>query len=346
MKTYRIPRTDLEVTRIAYGCMKIGGRWDHGPITSDERARAERAVVAAVEQGVTLFDHADIYCMGKSEEVFGDILRAHPGLRDRILIQSKCGIRFPNDPDPGAPHRFDFSYRHIVASVEGSLKRLQTDRLDVLLLHRPDALVEPEEVARAFDDLHRAGKVRYFGVSNHTPWQISLLQKYAAQPIIANQVELSLLHADLIDDDIVANQQPHGYTASAGTLDYCREHGILVQAWGPVAGGRLFDSQRQQDERAQQTAALVAKMAQAKGTTPEAIALAWLLRHPAGIQPIIGTVEPARIAASCAADAVTLSREAWYELFVTARAARHCPEAEHSSKIRRKRAKTLRVCQI
>jgi predicted oxidoreductase len=321
VKTYRIPHADLEVTRIAYGCMKIGGRWDRDPITGDERARAERAVMAAVEQGITLFDHADIYCMGKSEEVFGDILRATPGLRDRILIQSKCGIRFANDPNPGDPHRFDFSYQHIVHSVEGSLKRLQTDRLDILLLHRPDALVEPEEVARAFDDLHRAGKVRFFGVSNHTPWQIALLQKHVAQPLIANQVELSLLHADLIDDGIVANQQPHGYTASAGTLDYCREQGILVQAWGPVAGGRLFDPQRQQDERAQQTAALVAKLAQARGTTPEAIALAWLLRHPAGIQPIIGTVEPARMAAFCAADALTLSREEWYELFVTARGA-------------------------
>ena len=321
MKTYRIPRTDLDVTRIAYGCMKIGGRWDRDPMTADEKARGERAVAAAVEQGFNLFDHADIYCMGKSEAVFGDILRANPGLRDRIVIQSKCGIRFPNDPRPGDPHRFDFSYEHIVASVEGSLKRLQTDRLDVLLLHRPDALVEPEEVARAFDELHRAGKVRYFGVSNHTPWQISLLQKHLTQPIIANQIELSLLHADLIDDGIVANQQPHGYTTATGTLDYCREHGILVQAWSPVGGGRLFDAKRQSDERTQKTAAFVTKMGQAKQTTPEAIALAWLLRHPAGIQPIIGTVEPARIVASVAADGVSMSREEWYELFVAARGA-------------------------
>lgn len=321
LKTYRIPRTDLELSRIGYGCMNIGGGWNQAPLTAADISRAVELVDTAYEQGVNLFDHADIYTRGKSEAVFGEVLQQRPELRDKIVIQSKCGIRFQGDPEPGDPHRFDFSYQHIMQSVEGSLRRLQTSYLDVFLLHRPDPLVEPEEVARAFDELHRSGKVHYFGVSNHTAAQMALLQAYVDQPLIINQVELNLLHAHLINEGIIANQEGGQYKAAAETLDYCRLNDVLIQAWAPVAGGKLFDPPEQAEERVRNTAGLVAKLAQEKSTTKEAIVLAWLLRHPAPIQPIIGTTNPDRLIASCPADGVSLTREEWFALFVAARGA-------------------------
>jgi predicted oxidoreductase len=299
--------------------MQMGGAWDQRPFEEADVARAERLVGTALEQEINLFDHADIYTYGKSEAVFGEVLRRQPGLRDQIVLQTKCGIRFPDDPRPGDPGRYDFSYEHIVRSVAGSLKRLQTGQVDILLLHRPDTLVEPDEVARAFDELERSGQVRYFGVSNHTPGQIELLRRSVRQPLVVNQVELSLLHAPLINDGVVANQAPGAYQAAAGTLDYCRLNGITLQAWGPVATGRLIDPPARAEPRVRAAAKAVAEMAKAKGTSREAIALAWLLRHPAGIQPIVGTTKPARIIASCQADGVMLSREEWYRLFTAAR---------------------------
>ncbi|MGC9393904.1 MAG: aldo/keto reductase [Anaerolineae bacterium] len=317
MKTYRIPHTDLTVSRIAYGCMKIGGSWGPEPLTQADKDAAVKAVFTAYEQGITLFDHADIYTRGKSEEAFAEVWPIIP--RDKIVVQSKCGIRFADDPYPGAPHRFDFSYEHIVASVEGILRRLRTDYLDVLLLHRPDPLVEPEEVARAFEDLAAAGKVRYFGVSNHTAAQMALLRAHADQPIVINQVQLSLLHHYLISEGVIANIAGKPAALATSTLDYCRAHDILVQAWGPVAGGQVLNPPADAAPHVKATAALVAQMAQEKGTTPEAIALAWLLRHPAGIQPIIGTTKPERIVASCHADDIILTREEWYALFTAGR---------------------------
>ncbi len=319
MKTYTIPNTDLTVSRLAYGCMKIGGAWNTEPLSPETREAAVRVALTAYEQGVTLFDHADIYTRGKSEEAFAAVWGVIP--RDKIVLQSKCGIRFQDDP-PGAPARYDFSYEHIVRSVEGSLRRLQTDYLDILLLHRPDPLVEPAEVARAFDDLHASGKVRYFGVSNHNPAQIALLQATVTPPLVVNQLQLSLLHPYLISEGIVVNIAGKPAALASGTLDYCRLHDILVQAWGPVDSGRLFNPPPDAAPHVKATAALVAQMAAAKGVSPEAIALAWLLRHPAGIQPIIGTTRPERVQASVQADAIELSREEWYALFVAARGER------------------------
>ena len=321
MKTYTIPHTDLDVSRLAYGCMNIGGPWSAAPPTAAAKAAAVEAVTAAYEAGITLFDHADIYTHGKSEIVFAEIWHAIPGLRDKIVLQSKCGIRFQDDPNPGDPARYDFSYPHIVTSVEGILRRLQTEYLDLLLLHRPDALVEPEEVARAFAELHAQGKVRYFGVSNHTPAQIDLLRRYVDHPLVINQVELSLLHAHLINEGIMANQEGGPAALATGTLDYCRLHDVMVQAWSPVAGGKLFNPPFDAAAPIRETAALVAHLADTKGTTKEAIVLGWLLRHPAGIQPVIGTTKPARIQASCHADTIDLSREEWYALFTAARGA-------------------------
>ena len=317
MKTYTLA-DGLTASRIAYGCMQLSRAWDATPVTADERRQAQRLVETALAGGITLFDHADIYARGKSERIFGDVLRASPGLRERMVLQSKCGIRFADDP-PGTPGRYDFSHAHIVASVDGSLARLGVDRLDVLLLHRPDALVEPEEVARAFDDLHAAGKVRHFGVSNHTAGHIELLRRHVRQPLVANQVEVSLLHHHLIDDGVVANTTGHVYASAAGTLDYCRLHDIRVQAWSPLAGGKLATTSEFADPVIRTTSTLLRQLAEEKGVTPEAIQLAWLLRHPAGIQPIVGTTDPVRLAACCAADGITLSREEWYALFTAAR---------------------------
>jgi predicted oxidoreductase len=241
-----------------------------------------------------------------------------------MVLQTKCGIRFAGDPYEGAPHRFDFSYAHIMRSVEGSLQRLQTDHLDILLLHRPDPLVEPEEVAQAFDELHRSGKVRYFGVSNHTAAQIDLLQAFLSQSLVANQVELNVVHTHLFDEGIGFNQdQPSRPLRGEGTLEYCRLHEIAVQAWAPLAGGALTGKTVERPTAAMAAAGdLVRRMAEEKHVSREAILIAWLLRHPAGIQPIIGTTNPDRVRAACQAVGLELTREEWYELFTAGRGAK------------------------
>ncbi len=319
MKMYKIPQTDLSVSRIGYGCMNLGGKWNRAPLDKETKKQAVAAIRAALEAGINFFDHADIYTFGNSEMAFAEIWRALPGIREALILQSKCGIRFQDDP-PGAPGRYDFSYTHIVGSVDGILKRLQTDYLDILLLHRPDPLVEPEEVARAFSELHRRGKVRYFGVSNHTAGQIQLLQKFVDQPLIVNQVELNLLHAHLITEGVTSNQADAACHLAAGTLDFCRLYDILIQAWSPVAGGALFKSGADAETPARkELLEQIEKMSAAHQTTREGIVLGWLLRHPAPVQPIIGTTRPERIRAAAAADQVELTREEWYQLFIAAR---------------------------
>ena len=313
MRTYELAGTNLVVSRIAQGCMRL----------SERRSEAIATIRAALDQGINLFDHADIYGRGRAEEAFAAIWQEAPGLRDRIILQSKCGIRLAGDPDASAPKRYDFSYEHIVRSVEGSLRRLRTDHLDILLLHRPDPLVEPEEVARAFDHLEESGKVRYFGVSNHNAAQIELLQAYLSQPLVINQLELNVLHTHLIEGGIVSNQdEPPRVTRGDGTLEYCRLHSIRVQSWAPMArgivSGRVVEGM---DPRVARTAEAVAALAAARGVNPTAVVIAWLLRHPAGIQPIIGTTQPARIKAACEADRIELSREEWYRLFIAGRGA-------------------------
>lgn len=322
MNTYRIPKTDLTVSRLAYGCMKIGGTWDHAAISAEVERNAGALVGTALDSGINFFDHADIYTCGKSETVFGRILKATPGLRERIVLQSKVGIRFANDAYlSGEPARYDFSRAHIIRSTEAILQRLQTTHLDILLLHRPDVLVEPAEVASAFDELQASGKVRHFGVSNHTPAQIELLKRHVRQPFVVNQLEFSLAQPALVVEGVRANQ-PAGVAESglaAGILDYCRLNDTFVQAWSPIGGGKLLKASPTDTGPLAAAAKLVATLAAEKNTTPEAILLAWILRHPAGIQPIIGTTRPDRVRASAPADAVTLSREEWYALLAAAR---------------------------
>lgn len=317
VKRYPLPHTNLHISRIAYGCMNLSS-WNHEPVTEAEKEAAVEVILSAYEAGINLFDHADIYAYGKAESAFAAVWRELP--RDKIVLQSKCGIILADDPRYEGPGRYDSSYEHIVHAVEGSLSRLQTDYLDILLLHRPDPLLEPAAVARAFSDLAHAGKVHHFGVSNHSAAQIALLRQHLEQPLVVNQLEVSVLHPYLFESGVMVNI-PDGETARVGgLLDYCRQHDILVQAWSPVAGGRLFDPVADAPA-AREVADLIARLAAEKGTTKEAIALSWLLRHPAGIQPIIGTTRPERVEASVRADDVELSREEWYALFIAGRGA-------------------------
>jgi predicted oxidoreductase len=304
----------LHVPRIAYGCMPLGG--DGAASSGETLAKAKTAIATALECGMNFFDHADIYRRGDSEIVFGRALAELGVRRSDLFLQSKCGIRFA---EGSAPHRFDFSYEHLVSSAEQSLRRLGTDYLDVFVLHRPDALAEPEEVARAFDALFTSGKVRHFGVSNHTALQMELLARALTRPLVVNQLQLSLVHSELIDAGIAMNQGRPA-TGVDGLLDHCRLRGVTVQAWSPLGRGRALGGDT--DDRARGLARVVTRLGAEKGVAPEAIPLAWLLRHPARIQPVFGSTAPARIRAAASADGIELSREEWYELYAAARGER------------------------
>lgn len=323
MKVMPLERRGIATSRLVLGCMLFGGGWSSDPITDEHVRTAEAAVDAALSAGITMFDHADIYAMGKAEETFGRVLKARPGLREHIVIQSKCGIRFAEGATPG---RFDFSEQHILASVDGSLRRLGVDYLDVLLLHRPDPLVEPDEMAAAFGKLKAAGKVRYFGVSNMSVGQIAFLQQAMPDQLAVNQLELSLAHLHWLDQTVHVNQQAGtAVNFGEGLLEYCQMHGIQIQAWSPLAKGRFSGrSLEGEPEHVRNTAELVRQMAGAKETAPEAIVLGWLMRHPAMIQPVIGTTNPRRIAACADAErqAQLMTRDEWYALYVSARGER------------------------
>ncbi len=319
MNQTNIPNTDLNVSRLAFGTWHMGGQWDKTPAQDDLKQRAVRLIQKAVDCGINHIDLADIYTMGKSDEVVGYALQQDPTLRDKIVLQEKCGIVVGSNPDFGPPQRYDFSCEHIIKSVETSLSRLATDRVEILSLHRPDPLVEYEEVARAFDQLHESGKVRYFGVSNHTADQIALLKHHVRQPIVLNQMQLSLLHHGLISDGILANMGGYEYTNAAGLLDYCRLNQIMIQAWSPTAGGKVFAGKTDSTEIEQRLAQEIAAVASKHKTVAEAIPLAWLLRHPANIQPIFGSLNADRIGKCVHAADITLSRTEWYNLFEAAR---------------------------
>ncbi|MBN1671764.1 MAG: aldo/keto reductase [Kiritimatiellae bacterium] len=315
MHMMTIAHTDLDVSRVGVGCMSLAG--------PAEKARAW--VDAVLASGVNLFDHADIYGgAGRKERLFGEVLKAEPGLRERMIIQSKCGIRSTGDPTPNAPGRYDFSYEHIVQSAQRSIERLQCGHLDIFLLHRPDPLVEPEEVARAFDDLHKAGTVRHFGVSNHTPVQIELLKKHANRPIIVNQIQLSVAHTHVLDQGIVANQNVGGAVGRGeGSLEYARLNDMLVQAWSPLARGFLSGRPiPPEKEKMNEAAGVVQAIARERGVAAETVLTAWLLRIPARIQPIVGTQNLERLKNACAADELALTREEWYRLFIAGRGGR------------------------
>ncbi|MFF4934904.1 aldo/keto reductase family oxidoreductase [Streptomyces griseofuscus] len=317
MTTQRDRARDTGEERLLYGCMGLGGEWDTTPYGAAEIDQAEAAIEAALDIGITVFDHADIYRHGKSEAVFGEVLARTPGLRERVVLQTKCGIRLAGDDLPGM---YDLRGEHIVRQVEASLGRLRTDVIDVLLLHRPDPLADPEDIAHALGSLHRQGLVRSFGVSNMSAAQISLLQSHLDVPLVADQLEMSLARRDWLEAGVLVNTAEAASVGfPEGTLEHCRANGIGLQAWGALARGRFTGLQETPEERA--TATYVAALAEAKGTTAETILLWWLQRHPARIAPLVGSARPDRIR-SCA-DAVgrepELSHEEWYRLWITAR---------------------------
>ncbi len=305
MKTFTLPGTDITAPNVVLGLMRIAEK-------SDDEIRG--LVHTARDAGIDFFDHADVYGdeLHECERRFAEAMQLTPSERDGITIQTKAGIV------KDGPY-FDFSHDHLVESVEGSLAALGTDHIDILLLHRPDALVEPEEVARAFDELHESGKVLNFGVSNHTPRQIDLLRRHVRQPIVANQLQLSITHEPIIAQGVAANMvaEPQSVTLDGGGIvDYCRLNDITIQAWSPFQAG-FFNGVFLGSPDYPELNAAIDRMAATYDVSPMAIATAWITRHPAHMQVVLGTTTPDRVTQAAAGSDLPLTRAEWYELFRT-----------------------------
>ncbi|EOR26336.1 aldo/keto reductase [Clostridium sartagoforme AAU1] len=297
MKNINIGNGAISASEIALGCMRIADM---------SNADASKLINTALEEGINFFDHADIYGGGKSEEVFAKAINMNPSIREKIIVQSKCGIR---------KGFFDFSKEHIINSVDSSLKRLKTDYLDTLLLHRPDTLMEPEEVSEAFQILHDNGKVRHFGVSNQNPMQIELLNKYLNNKIIINQLQFSIMNTGMIDSGLNVNMQIDPSIDRDGSiLEYCRLKDITIQAWSPFQYG-YFEGAFLDNEKFPKLNAKINEIAESKNVTNSAIAVAWILRHPARIQTIVGTTNASRLKDISKASNISLTREEWYEIY-------------------------------
>lgn len=301
MKYIQLEGTDLRVSNIIMGCMRIN---------SLSRAEAETLIRTALEQGVNLFDHADIYGGGECETLFADAVGMCPSVREQMLIQSKCAIR---------NGYFDFSKEHILEAVHGILRRLRTDYLDILLLHRPDPLMEPEEVAEAFDTLYTSGMVRHFGVSNQNPMQIELLQKYTPHRLIINQLQMSVVHTPALDSGIAVNMSIDQSIDRTGSVyEYSRLKGITLQAWSPFQKGYFEGPFLMDREKYAKLNEVIDRLAAKYGVTNTAIAVAWLTRLPANVQVILGTTKPERFIEGCRGSELPLTRQEWYELYSAA----------------------------
>ena len=308
MQQIQLKSSDLKSSRLAYGCWRIIAPGKAVEVTPEREQDARKSILAAFDAGFTLFDHADIYSDGLGEWVFGRVLKANPALRDKILIASKCGIRKAGDPNPNAPYRYDFSASHILQSCEASLKRLQTDRIDIFQLHRPDYLINPEEVAQAFSKLKQQGKVREFGLSNAGPAYFYLVQKACPFRLMVNQIEISLMKLDFFKN---------------GTMEHCMLEKITPIAWSPLAAGRLcfpgaIDLNEAGHAKRIQLREAIDLVARERNASRGMVALAWLLKHPSGIIPIIGSTDPNNIRDLARADQLELSREEWYTLMEAA----------------------------
>lgn len=300
MRTMKLGSSQLEVPVVSIGCMRIN---------SLEKSDAEYFVQTALEEGANFFDHADIYGGGTCEEIFSEAIHMNEDIREKIILQSKCGIR---------KGMFDFSKEHILESVDKSLQRLKTDYLDILLLHRPDTLVEPEEVAEAFDILESSGKVRHFGVSNQNPMQIQLLQKFVKQPIVANQLQLSITNATMISAGFNVNMENESAINRDGSvLDFCRLNDITIQPWSPFQYG-FFEGVFLGSDKFPELNKKIDEIADKYEVSNTTIAIAWLLRHPAHMQPVIGTMNVERLKDCCKASEIHLTREEWYSIFLAA----------------------------
>ena len=299
MKTIPFGKSGLQVPAIALGCMRL---------TALDEQGAQRYVRTALDLGANFFDHADIYGGGACEELFGKAIAGIP--RDQLIIQSKCGIV------PGK--RYDFSKEYILNAVDGILQRLGIDYLDALLLHRPDALMDPVEVAEAFATLQAAGKVNHFGVYNQNPYQMALLQKTLPMPIVANQLQLSVTNCTMITQGMEVNMATPGAVGrDGGVLDYCRLHDITIQPWSPFQYG-FFEGVFIGSDKYPELNKKLDEIAEKYGVTATTIAVAWLLRHPANFQPIIGTMNITRLAECVKACDVQLTRQEWYDIYLSA----------------------------
>ncbi len=314
MKYIEVGKSGVMASNIIMGCMRLRGR------TAEE---ADVVIKNALEQGISYFDHADVYGRpekrGECEEIFGQVLkRSAPSLREKMIIQSKCGII---KKGTGA---YDFSKEHILEATDGILSRLGTEYLDFLVLHRPDSLMEPEEVAEAFETLYQAGKVRHFGVSNHRPMQVELLQKYVPFRLEVNQLQLSLDHCPMIDSGVAVNMDcSQGYDKEGSVLEYSRLHDMTIQAWSPfqVSGPPSSSSSHTFLGDREKFGALnevIDRLAEKYGVTGAAIAVAWITRHPAKIQVICGSMNPEHMKEACMGSDIPLTRLEWYELYQAA----------------------------
>ncbi|WP_251552432.1 aldo/keto reductase [Neobacillus muris] len=300
MKYINIANTELKASNMIMGNMRINQL---------SLSEAEKLIRTAMEEGINFFDHADIYGKGQCEELFSEAIQMNPAIREQMMIQSKCGIR----PDLGC---FDFSKEHIINSVNKILQRLRTDYLDTLLLHRPDPLMEPEEVAEAFEVLHTSGKVKYFGVSNFNPLQIELLQKALPYKLVINQLQFGIAHTPMIDSGIALNMKvDQSINRDSSIIEYCRLHDITIQAWSPFQYG-FFEGVFLGDlEKFPELNKSIDKMAEKYGVTSTAIAVAWITRHPANMQVVLGTTKVQRIIDSCKGSEIQLTREEWYQIY-------------------------------
>lgn len=295
MYNIELGKSGLQVPTVAVGCMRIENM-------SNKEASA--FIGTALENGANFFDHADIYGGGKSEAVFGNAISS--SMREKLIIQTKCGIR---------PGRFDFSYEHIIEAVNGSLERLGTEYIDVLLLHRPDALMEPEEVAKAFDELKSSGKVRHFGVSNQNPYQMQLLQSCLDMPLCVNQLQFSVMHAPMIQSGINVNMyNDSAVNRDGGVLDFCRLNKITIQPWSPMQYG-FFEGCFIDNEKFPELNKTLEAVGAKYGVSKTTVAFAWILRHPAKMQPITGTTNLSRLTDCLKSSEVKLTREEWYEIY-------------------------------
>ncbi|HEN2793598.1 TPA: aldo/keto reductase [Streptococcus agalactiae] len=295
-----IGQTGIQATRIALGCMRM----------SDLKGKqAEEVVGTALDLGINFFDHADIYGGGLSELRFRDAIKHLNVNRDKMIIQSKCGIR---------EGYFDFSKEYILSSVDGILERLGTEYLDFLILHRPDVLVEPEEVAEAFTKLRAEGKVKHFGVSNQNRFQMELLQSYLDEPLAVNQLQLSPAHTPIFDAGLNVNMlNKASIEHDDGIVDYCRLKRVTIQAWSPFQidlSRGLFVNHPDYKELNE----TIAKLAKNYNVSSEAIVIAWILRHPAKMQAIVGSMNPSRLKAIDKANDIALTRKEWYDIYRSA----------------------------
>ena len=300
MKKISMANGNITASEIGLGCMRIADL---------DKKEVNNLINTALDCGINFFDHADIYGKGKSEEIFSESISLTPSLREKIIIQSKCAIR---------PGMYDYSKEHILNSVDGILKRLKTDYLDILLLHRPDTLMEPEEVSEAFEKLYNEGKVRNFGVSNHNSMQIELLNKYLKNKITINQLQFSIMHTGIIDSGLNVNMKNSpSIDRDNSILEYCRLNDITIQAWSPYQYG-FFEGTFIDNTKFPELNKKLKELAEKYNVSSTAIATAWILRHPAKIQTIVGTTNENRLKDICTASNVNLTRQEWYEIYLSA----------------------------